>query len=72
MREELRALKEVAGKEVLDLVKFKDDPVNRRIVSSWPARFDNSYALGLGFIVDQGGMESIVRQFQKDIIAGIA
>ena len=72
MREELRALKKVAGKEVLDLVKFKDDPVNRRIVSSWPARFDNSYALGLGFIVDQGGMESIVRQFQKDIIAGIA
>jgi hypothetical protein len=72
VREELQALEKVAGKEMLDLVKFKDDPVNRRIVSSWPPRFDNSYALSLGFVVDEGGMEPIVRQFQKDVAAGIA
>jgi nucleoside-diphosphate-sugar epimerase len=72
VREQLRALEKVAGKEALKLVKFKDDPVNRRIVSSWPARFDNSYALSLGFVVDEGGMVPIVRQFQNDVAAGIA
>jgi hypothetical protein len=72
VREELQALEKVAGKEVLNLVKFKDDPVNRRIVSSWPACFDNSYALSLGFLVDEGGMEPVVHQFQKDVAAGIA
>ncbi|KAJ7117920.1 hypothetical protein C8R43DRAFT_1036900 [Mycena crocata] len=72
VREELQALEKVGGKKALDLVKFKDDPINRRIVSSWPPRFDNSYPLSLGFVVDEGGMEPIVRQFQKDIAAGIA
>lgn len=72
VRGELQALEKVAGKDVLQLVKFKDDPVNRRIVSSWPARFDNSYALSLGFKVDKDGMEPIVRRFQKDVMAGIA
>ncbi|KAJ7736738.1 hypothetical protein DFH07DRAFT_870646 [Mycena maculata] len=72
VREELQALEKVGGKKALDLVTFKDDPINRRIVSSWPPRFDNSYPLSLGFVVDEGGMEPIVRQFQKDIEAGIA
>lgn len=72
VRDELVALEKVGGKKALELVKFTDDPVNRRLVSSWPARFDNTYPLSLGFIVDEGGMEPIVRQFQKDIEAGIA
>lgn len=72
VRDELQALEKVAGKQALDLVKFKDDPINRRIVKSWPARFDNTYPLSLGFVVDEGGMEPIVRQFKKDVEAGIA
>lgn len=72
VRQELEALEKVAGKEVLKLVKFKDDPISRTLVSTWPARFDNSYALSLGFSVDEGGMEPIVRQFQEDIEKGIA
>lgn len=72
IREELEALEKVAGKDALALVEFRDDPINRRIVSSWPAKFDNTYPLSLGFVADQGGMEPIVRQFQKDIVAGIA
>jgi nucleoside-diphosphate-sugar epimerase len=71
IREELEALEEVAGKDVRNLVKFKDDPVNRRIVSSWPAVFDNTYPLSLGFVVDQGGMLPIVKRFKQDIEAGI-
>lgn len=67
VREELEALKEVAGEDALKLVSFKDDPINRRIVGSWPARFDNSYPLGLGFIVDEGGMVPIVRRFREQL-----
>ncbi|KAF5375935.1 hypothetical protein D9615_008274 [Tricholomella constricta] len=72
VREELQALERVAGKDVLALVKFKDDPVNRRVVSSWPPRFDNTYPLSLGFVVDEGGMEPIVRRFKEDVETGIA
>ncbi|RSH82402.1 uncharacterized protein EHS24_007370 [Apiotrichum porosum] len=72
VREELDALREVAGEEALKLVTFKDDPTNRRIVSSWPARFDNSYPVGLGFIADEGGMVPIVRRFQEAVKAGTA
>jgi len=72
VRDELDALLRVAGPETLKLVKFKDDPINRYIVSSWPSAFDNTHSLSLGFIVDKGGLEPIVRQFQKDVAAGIA
>lgn len=72
VRQELEALREVAGEEALRLVKFRDDPTNRRIVSSWPAKFDNKYALGLGFEVDEGGMVPIVRRFQAAVKAGEA
>ncbi|EGN94702.1 hypothetical protein SERLA73DRAFT_187761 [Serpula lacrymans var. lacrymans S7.3] len=72
VRDELWALEEVAGKEALRLVKFKDDPTNRRLVSSWPARFDNSYALSLGFVVDEGGMVPVVQRFKEKVQAGVA
>ncbi|KAJ7086465.1 hypothetical protein B0H15DRAFT_844840 [Mycena belliarum] len=72
VREELQALEKIGGKAALDLVQFKDDSISRRLVSSWPSRFDNAYPLSLGFLVDEGGMEPIVRRFQKDIEAGIA
>ena len=52
VREELEALAAVAGAEALALVGFRADETNRRVVSSWPARFDNAYALGLGFARD--------------------
>ncbi|KAL5492706.1 hypothetical protein ACEPAI_4153 [Sanghuangporus weigelae] len=70
VREELEALREVAGPEILKLVKFEDNPTNRRIVSSWPARFDLTYPLSLGFIVDEGGMIPVVERFKKAVEAG--
>ncbi|KZT19100.1 NAD(P)-binding protein [Neolentinus lepideus HHB14362 ss-1] len=72
VREELEALEKVGGKEALRLVEFQDDETNRRIVSSWPARFDNGYALSLGFLVDEGGMAPIVERFKKVVAAGLA
>ncbi|KAF9483710.1 NAD(P)-binding protein [Pholiota conissans] len=67
VREELEALMSVAGSDVLKLVKFEDDPVSREIVSSWPAVFDNAYALSLGFSVDEGGIEPVVKRFQAHL-----
>ncbi|RDB21930.1 hypothetical protein Hypma_010918 [Hypsizygus marmoreus] len=71
VRDELRALESIAGRKALELVQFKDDEVNRRVVSSWPAKFDNAYALRLGFVVDEGGMEPIVRRFKESVDAGV-
>ncbi|OCF33671.1 nucleoside-diphosphate-sugar epimerase [Kwoniella heveanensis CBS 569] len=72
VKEELEALATVAGQDALKLVTFKDDPTNRRIVSSWPARFDNEYPLSLGFVVDEGGMVPIVQRFKEAVEAGLA
>ncbi|WWD20734.1 hypothetical protein CI109_105210 [Kwoniella shandongensis] len=72
VRQELEALAEVAGKDALKLVKFKDDPINRRIVGSWPPRFDNAYPLSLGFVVDEGGMVPVVQRFKEMVEAGLA
>ena len=69
VRDELNALREVAGEEALRLVKFEDNATNRRIVSSWPARFDNTYPLSLGFTVDEGGMVPIVQRFKDALEA---
>ncbi|KAH8110033.1 NAD-binding protein [Phellopilus nigrolimitatus] len=72
VREELEALAAVAGPDVLKLIRFEDNPTNRRIVSSWPARFDNTYPLSLGFLADEGGMVPVIEQFKKDVEAGKA
>ncbi|PIL35216.1 hypothetical protein GSI_03006 [Ganoderma sinense ZZ0214-1] len=69
VREEIAALEAVAGKDAVALIRFEDDPENRRVVSSWPSRFDNTYALGLGFVVDEEGLVPVVRRFQEELKA---
>nr|VWO99709.1 Fructose-bisphosphate aldolase (FBP aldolase) (FBPA) (EC (Fructose-1,6-bisphosphate aldolase) [Ganoderma boninense] len=69
VREEIAALEAVAGKDAVALIRFEDDPENRRVVSSWPSRFDNAYALALGFVVDEGGLVPVVRRFQAQLKA---
>ncbi|ORX41219.1 hypothetical protein BD324DRAFT_613675 [Kockovaella imperatae] len=71
VKEELDALVEIEGEEALKLLDFKDDPTNRRIVSSWPAKFDNTYPTSLGFIVDEGGMLPIVKRFKEMVQSGL-
>jgi hypothetical protein len=56
----------------LNLVKYKKDPTNARIVGSWPRAFNNDYALGLGFVLQEGGFKSIVESFKADVAAGRA
>jgi len=61
----LAALEKEGGAEARGRVVFREDPAVRRIVSSWPARFDTGRALGLGFQQD-AGFESLVRDFIAD------
>lgn len=63
--EMLTALRKVGGEEAVARIQFKDDPVARRVVSSWPARFDVSRALGLGFVAD-ADFETMVREYASD------
>jgi nucleoside-diphosphate-sugar epimerase len=48
----LESLARIAGKAASDRVAFTEDAAVRRIVGSWPARFDTARALALGFTRD--------------------
>jgi nucleoside-diphosphate-sugar epimerase len=61
----IASLERVAGPEAAARVVFREDPVARRIVSSWPARFDVRRALALGFSRDKE-FESLIREFLED------
>jgi D-erythronate 2-dehydrogenase len=67
--EMISALERVAGAEVSARISFGESPSVRRIVSSWPARFDVGRALGLGFSRD-ADFEGLIRGFLADEKAG--
>ncbi|KAK9236369.1 hypothetical protein V1525DRAFT_389520 [Lipomyces kononenkoae] len=58
------ALKAVAGAEVLKFIKDEDNSAVRKIVYSWPQKFDNARAYKMGFIPDQP-FEDTVRDYQQ-------
>ncbi|UZJ53731.1 hypothetical protein CBS101457_003051 [Exobasidium rhododendri] len=61
----IEALHKVRGQKAVDLIKFEHDETCRRIVSSWPREFDNTYALSLGFVVDTDGYEGAIHEYIK-------
>lgn len=61
----LDALVRVAGKERLPFIEEARDETVERIVGSWPARFDISRALELGFQKD-GSFDDAVREYIED------
>jgi nucleoside-diphosphate-sugar epimerase len=61
----IAALARVAGPGAAERITFGDSPVVRRIVSSWPSRFDVTRALVLGFNQDPD-FESLIRGFLAD------
>lgn len=60
--EMLQALRDVAGPDVADLVRPEPDPAVEAIVASWPARFDNARARGLGLEPD-ADVAAVIRQY---------
>lgn len=63
--EMIAALERVAGAAATARIVFEEVPVVKRIVSSWPARFDVSRAVALGFGRDPD-FESLIRGFLAD------
>ncbi len=52
--EMLSVLERVGGAEAARRVSFEENPAVRAIVDGWPARFDVSRALAMGFTADPG------------------
>ncbi|GAC96642.1 nucleoside-diphosphate-sugar epimerase [Pseudozyma hubeiensis SY62] len=69
VKDQVEALRKVAGDEAVELIKFEKDEVCERLVRTFPAKFDNEFALGIGFKVDRGGFEANVREFQEFLAA---
>jgi len=63
--EMVEALREMAGDDTADRVRWEVDPFIDGIVSSFPVAFDTSYAEELGFEADAGAAE-IVRYFLEE------
>ncbi len=61
----LDALKEIGGEETLKLVEHKQDETIQRIVSSWPARLDTSWAKSLGY-ADDGPFVQTLQDYIQD------
>ncbi|WP_237387975.1 D-erythronate dehydrogenase [Xenorhabdus sp. Sc-CR9] len=59
VKDMLDALKEVAGQEVVDLIRFESDENINQIVASWPRNIDISRSLELGFSADHSFSDSI-------------
>lgn len=61
------ASEKVGGWDELALLKGQEDPYIKKIVHSWPTRFDNSQAIILGFHRDES-FEQAVRdsRFQRE------
>jgi nucleoside-diphosphate-sugar epimerase len=64
------SLARVGGKDKLALLEMKEEKELKRILESWPAEFDNSKALGLGFQRDTG-FDQIVRDYVDGLGMGV-
>jgi hypothetical protein len=60
------SLARVGGSDKLDLLEMKDEPTLKKILDSWPASFDNTKALDLGFVRDTG-FDQIVRDYVEGL-----
>lgn len=59
------ALERVAGKDVVERIRWEHDPAVERIVGSWPGAWDIARASALGLSADTD-FDSIVRAYMED------
>jgi nucleoside-diphosphate-sugar epimerase len=65
MREEMEALRAVAGDAVVARIREQPDEAVMRLVQTWAARFDTSRARAMGFVPDPD-FATIVRTYIED------
>jgi nucleoside-diphosphate-sugar epimerase len=69
VQEMVAALERVAGSNVVQRIRWEQDPAIIRIVSSWPGNFDTKRADAMGFKRD-ADFDSIVRSYIDDELKG--
>jgi nucleoside-diphosphate-sugar epimerase len=67
--EQTEALRAVAGDEAVRLIRPEPDESVRRIVDTWPQRFDAERARALGFRAETS-FEEIIRVYVEDELGG--
>ena len=65
MSEIKKRLKELKGKEILDLIETSIDEDVYNMVQTWPIDFDTSRALDLGFVKDNS-ISDVIKLFMKE------
>lgn len=65
----LDSLARVGGEDKLKYISEEDDEACKAILYTWPSRFDNARAIGLGFKRDNS-FDDIVRDFKEELEAG--
>ncbi|SFR42396.1 D-erythronate dehydrogenase [Litoreibacter janthinus] len=65
--EQIEALRELAGNDVVKLIKPKPDPVIQKIVEGWPRNFEPERALALGFKAESSFKEIIQVYLDDDL-----
>ena len=63
--EQIEALRDVAGNDVVRLIKPQPDPVIEKIVEGWPRDFAPERALALGFKAD-ASFKDIIQIYLDD------
>ncbi len=71
VREQIAALKKVAGEKAVKLIRRSPDPVIEKIVAGWPTSFEAKRATDLAFEADES-FEAIVRAHIEDEHGGRA
>ena len=69
VREQIDALRRVAGEGAVKLIRREPDPTIARIVSGWPQAFDARRATELGFKAE-GSFDEIIRAHIEDELGG--
>jgi nucleoside-diphosphate-sugar epimerase len=68
VREQIEALRRVAGESALRLIRRQYDPAIASIIASWPERFAPERAIGLGFRCEQS-FDEIIQAHIEDQLA---
>jgi len=65
----VEGLRKAAGEGAAKRIRWQADETIRRIVRTWPVRFDASRALGMGFKADTG-IDAVIAGFIEDELPG--
>ena len=65
VEEQIEALRNVAGNEIVTKIKHKTDPKITKIVDGWPRNFDPVRATALGF-KSENSFEEIIKVYLSD------